>query len=117
MIPSILVYLGILDLSKSKLASKFPAADLESLLAEAPVVDPKNKKPKATRVEGPVLTTKESYILRASAIDACELIVAQAPLALEMDLPMIDAWLWSVAKDREDYRRLPRFVLVAMSFF
>ena len=73
--------------------------------------------------EGPLVTTEQSYILRAAAIDACELIVETAR-TIDMEiledelitwlanltLPDLDMWLWSAAKARPDYRALERFV-------
>ncbi len=73
--------------------------------------------------EGPLVTTEQSYILRAAAIDACELIVETAR-TIDMEiledelitwlanltLPDLDIWLWSAAKARPDYRALERFV-------
>lgn len=73
--------------------------------------------------EGPLVTTEQSYILRAAAIDACELIVETAR-TIDMEiledelitwlanltLPDLDMWLWSAAKVRPDYRALERFV-------
>lgn len=73
--------------------------------------------------EGPVVDTKQSYILRAAAIDACELITEVArsfdvkgegsenlDWISKMTLPELDMWIWAVAKDRVDYRALERFV-------
>jgi hypothetical protein len=136
-IPSMLVHLGVIDLSGTALERHFPAAGdefLSSLLAEAPQPAPvapeatKPKEPKAIPDEGPVLAVPEAFTLRAAAIDACELIVqtAQAgdfdvPPDLEwlkkLTLPEIDGWLWAVAKDRPDYRKLKRFVLTNTAFF
>ena len=68
-------------------------------------------------------------MLRAAAIDACELLVAhgktlpeaQGDGALawlrELTPPELDAWLWAVAKDRPDYRKLERFALRNTAFF
>lgn len=112
-----LVYLGVIDLSKSSLAGKFPAVDMDALLLNQDSENEHQETGKSIPLDGPVLTMDEAFILRSAAIHACELIVAQAPAQMNMDLPMIDAWLWSVAKDRQDYRKLPRFVLRGMPFF
>jgi hypothetical protein len=124
-LPSILIHLGVINLSESPLSSLFPNAgsdeELAPLLERAP--------PKATEKgiprEGPKLTEDQAYILRAAAIDACELIieVARTGEGIEEDwikdltLPDVDIWLWAVAKDRDDYRKLERFVLTNTVFF
>ena len=77
-----------------------------------------------------MLTAEQAYILRAAAIDACELIVEYAhsmdaaeledrglEWLREITLPDLDTWLWAVAKDRPDYRKLERFVLRNTLFF
>ena len=138
-IPSLLVHLGVLDLSDSDpalgLAPLFPSARdpavLEPLLAAAPpppapaVASIKPKKPPPK--EGPLLTVAQAFVLRAAAIDACELLVeygktldeAQGELAWlkELTPPEVDAWLWAVAKDRPDYRQLERFALRNTAYF
>ncbi|KAI0066154.1 hypothetical protein BV25DRAFT_1821040 [Artomyces pyxidatus] len=139
-LPSILIHLGVINLStaSSSLSSLFPNAgseeSLASLLAEAtepPATgDKRTPRPKRIPHDGPVLTTDQAYILRAAAIDACELIVEYAhsmdaaelrELGLEwikeITLPDLDTWIWAVAKDREDYRKLERFVLRDTVFF
>ncbi|KZT04688.1 uncharacterized protein LAESUDRAFT_737883 [Laetiporus sulphureus 93-53] len=138
-IPSLLVHLGVIDLSTSEpllgLSTIFPdagkAEQLESLLsAAAPPSEPDTKAPQSKEVpkEGPILSVQQAYILRAAAIDACELIVHTAhematsggeELAWLKDItaPELDAWLWAVAKDREDYRKLERFVLRNTPYF
>ena len=138
-IPSLLVHLGVLDLSNSTpslgLADLFPSAGseqtLEALLAEAPVSGEKQTGrdlPKEIPEEGPVLTTEQAYVLRAAAIDACERIVRVARglnvgehgelgWMREVTAPEVDAWLWAVAKDRPDYRKLTRFVLRDTPYF
>lgn len=138
-LPSILVHLGVLDLTQAtqSLTSLFPGAGSEerltSLLATAPSDPPEDgtkRNEKQLPKEGPILTTEQSYILRAAAIDACELIVEYArsmdpselqQLRLEwvkdITLPDLDTWLWAVAKDRKDYRELERFVLRNTLFF
>jgi hypothetical protein len=76
------------------------------------------------------VTTQQSYILRAAAIDACELIVEAArsldsatlqernlTWLSELTLPDLDMWIWSAAKDRPDYRALVRFADQETVFF
>ena len=121
----------MLDLSTSTpslgLAGLFPGAGSEALLGEAPALG--EEQPHSLPEEGPALTVDQAYLLRAAAIDACELIVQTAK---EMDtsdatedlswlkgmtLPEIDAWIWAVAKDRPDYRKLERFALRNTAYF
>lgn len=132
-LPSLLIHLGVIDLASAsnELSTLFPEAKsadkLRSLLAEAP---PKvDAEKETTKTEGPILTSKQSYILRAAAIDACELIVDYArsietsqltddlEWIKDITLPQLDMWLWAVAKDRPDYRALERFVLKDTVFF
>ncbi|PPQ65000.1 hypothetical protein CVT26_015708 [Gymnopilus dilepis] len=134
-LPSLLVHLGVIDLSSSdELSSLFPASasaeTLQALLASAPSSKGTGDKSKSTPQGGPVVTTNQSFILRAAAIDACELIV-EAARSLDVEtlgdekyawvrdvsLPTLDMWLWAVAKDRADYRALPRFVDQNTVFF
>lgn len=137
-LPSILVHLGVIDLSRSTahgLHTKFPGATdgarLDSLLGLPPQVSntPTDTKPKIPPKEGPILTKEQSYILRAAALDACERIIEVARSLAEDGLPMeqywiknitlpeLDLWLWAVAKDRTDYRELERFVEKDTVFF
>ena len=130
-LPSILVHLGIIDLSHSSfpsLTSQFrPADNLDALLQPSPTPtadDMKLWKSQSYR-DGPVLTESEAYVLRASAIDACEQIIAEAHKAIgqeyewlrKLTLPELDGWLWAGAKDRQDYRELGRFVLRDTPYF
>lgn len=131
-LPSILIHLGVLDLSASpSLSTLFPGAGskekLATLLGSPPPIVPKSSvgTSKPVPKDGPVLTTKQAYILRAAAIDACEQIV-QTAQSLDVNtladgkehidwiskitLPDLDMWIWSIAKDRPDYRSLERFV-------
>ncbi|KAF9245003.1 hypothetical protein BU15DRAFT_41666 [Melanogaster broomeanus] len=139
-LPSILVHLGVLDLSKAKdvaLRGIFPDAandvKINALLAVpentpglgSAITKPNTAPPK----EGPVLTSDQAYILRAAAVDACEKIVGYArslgdaslpddqKWVKDITLPQLDMWLWAVAKDRPDYRELERFVLRDTVFF
>ncbi|VDC03604.1 unnamed protein product [Peniophora sp. CBMAI 1063] len=80
-LPSMLVHLGVLDLSAcdASLEGIFDGAGspqaLEVLLAPAPdlMKDTAKAAAKVVPKEGPVLTTDQAYILRAAAIDACAL--------------------------------------------
>ncbi|KAJ7647502.1 hypothetical protein FB45DRAFT_893607 [Roridomyces roridus] len=125
-LPSLLIHLGVIDMSGSpKLSSLFPdiGSHLAALLATAESgADVAKKVPPK---EGPVVTCDQAYILRAAAIDACELIVEVAhkldepslEWLAEIDRPSVDMWLWAVAKDRPDYRKLERFVLRDTVYF
>jgi hypothetical protein len=116
----------VIDLSSSSLSNLFPNSvstgseeTIKILLGPPPSDTEYDMKYK----EGPVVTTGQSYTLRASAIDACELIVEAARTLdvssfregerlswiSEITLPDLDMWIWAVAKDRSDYRALPRF--------
>ncbi|KAI4521919.1 hypothetical protein K525DRAFT_256037 [Schizophyllum commune Loenen D] len=126
-IPSMLVHLGIIDLSTSALQHLFPNARSKETIT-ALLAAPSESKPQPTTEppEGPSVTAREGYILRAAAIDACEVTVKiarklQVPKDLawinQLTLPDLDAWLWAGAKDRVDYRRLPRFMERNTVFF
>ncbi|EGN99520.1 hypothetical protein SERLA73DRAFT_179571 [Serpula lacrymans var. lacrymans S7.3] len=136
-IPSMLVHLGVVDLSNAShaLSSIFPEANsaekLNALLGEAPTKDASEVK--LPPIEGPILIPDQAYILRAAAVDACELIVQYArsldPTFLtsyqgkdlswikDIKVPDLNTWLWAGAKDRTDYRELERFVLRDTAFF
>ncbi|KAI0371087.1 hypothetical protein BV20DRAFT_993869 [Pilatotrama ljubarskyi] len=136
-IPSLLIHLGVIDLSNADpalgLPQLFPDAQkperLHALLTVAEPADPATKKGKEVPKEGPLLTVEQAYVLRAAAIDACELIVEMAKgletgsLEEELSwlrsitLPELDAWIWAVAKDRPDYRKLERFALRNTAYF
>ena len=142
-LPSLLIHLGVLDLSGAKnvaLRSIFPDAandtNVNTLLAVpkdtlaiGTAVAPGTKLKTAPLKEGPVLSPDQAYILRAAAVDACEKIVEYAHQLDEtslsddqrwikdITLPELDVWLWAVAKDRSDYRDLERFVLCNTVFF
>lgn len=123
-LPSLLIHLGVIDLSaNASLSHLFPDAGspekLESLLAVAPKTNEPDHEDgsKSLPQEGPILTPSQAYTLRAAAIDACELIVDAArshtfedPSMSDMQLPDLDMWIWAIAKDRADYRQLTRFV-------
>lgn len=134
-LPSMLVHLGVVDLSRSTahgLHTIFPnAADkaqIDSLLQPLPKSHTSDSE-KLFPTEGPALNLEQAYVLRAAALDACERIVHVArtldPDSLQADqkwiqsitLPELDLWLWAVAKDRADYRTLERFTLRDTVFF
>lgn len=113
----------------------FPGAGSEHALlrllgSPPPLVSAEEAETKIMPKEGPKVTTEQSYILRAAAIDACQLIVETVQsldvtnlekknLAWlsELTLPELDMWIWSAAKDRPDYRALVRFVDQDTIFF
>ncbi|PPQ89512.1 hypothetical protein CVT25_012184 [Psilocybe cyanescens] len=129
-LPSLLVHLGVIDLSSTpSCAGLFPDSgadeNLTSLLGPAPSSVKEASKSKKAPKEGPIVTPDQSYILRAAAIDACELIIETAQTLdvkslgkenehldwiFKITLPDLDMWIWAVAKDRPDYRSLERFV-------
>ncbi|KAJ7350260.1 hypothetical protein DFH08DRAFT_860878 [Mycena albidolilacea] len=126
-LPSLLIHLGVIDISGSpNLSTLFPHAgapeQLAPLLATATVG---TGDAKTLPKDGPVLSTNQAYILRAAAVDACELITEIAhkldepslDWLREIQLPSLDMWIWAVAKDRSDYRQLERFVLRETVFF
>lgn len=126
----------MIDISSSSLASIFPNVcsneTLPLLLAAAPAKSNSGSETTVVPKDGPVVTPNQAYILRAAAIDACELIVEVAH-SLDIDsfssesdaldwireitLPDLDMWIWAVAKDRTDYRQLERFVQRDTVFF
>jgi len=137
-LPSILIHLGVIDLSTAApaLAALFPGAGADDATlsalfaappAPSPVVPAGRGAKKPVPVDGPTLTPAQSYVLRAAAVEACERIVAHAramgaagrgaPWLGDITLPDLDNWLWAVAKDRADYRALPRFALRNTLFF
>ncbi|KAH7875144.1 uncharacterized protein C8R40DRAFT_1105112 [Lentinula edodes] len=122
-LPSLLIHLGVIELSpsfQSIFLDDKSSETLISLLAET-VSEPNLSGSPPN--EGPVLTTDQACILRAAAVDACEMIVEKARELNEpswrknIQLTELDMWLWSIAKDRADYRRLERFVLRDTIFF
>ncbi|KAI8975897.1 hypothetical protein BD414DRAFT_497252 [Trametes punicea] len=138
-VPSLLIHLGVIDLSNADpslgLPALFPDAQspgrIQALLAAAaePVDPATAKKDKEVPKEGPLLSVEQAFVLRAAAIDACELIVETARTLgadeageglqwlTELTLPELDAWIWAVAKDRPDYRKLERFALRNTPYF
>ena len=121
-----LVHLGIIDLSSATLGldKLFLNVDADALLQP---VTSAGEMAKGVPKEGPVLTSEQSYTLRAAAVYACEVIVSTARGLVITDqdlwwvnsitLPELDGWLWAGAKDRVDYRRLGRFSLTNTEFF
>ena len=125
-VPSMLVHLGIIDLSPATLGldKLFSDIDADALLLPAASAEETTK---GVPEEGPALTSEQSYALRAAAIYACEVVISIARgMAItdqnpswvnSITLPELDAWLWAGAKDRVDYRRLGRFSLTNTEFF
>jgi len=117
--------------AESALSKLFPEAKLAAKLEELLVPAPQTAAEHVQNIprEGAHVTADQSYILRAAAIDACELIIDTAqtlgatlldrnPMWLsKLTLPDLDMWLWSAAKDRADYRALERFVDQNTIFF
>lgn len=131
-LPSMLIHLGVIDVSSSpSLSLLFPDAGSEDKLKpllEAST-EPKTRSGVVPK-EGPILTADQAYILRAAAIDACELITeythsnfssmsddGSLDWLKDITLPDLDMWIWAIAKDRPDYRLLERFVLKNTVFF
>ncbi|KAJ7188477.1 hypothetical protein C8R46DRAFT_1054817 [Mycena filopes] len=123
-LPSLLIHLGVIDISGSPnlslLFAQGSPEQLQALLATAEPGDDDTSK--ALLADGPVVTDSQAYILRAAAIDACELIIGVARTLEEqwlrdITLPALDMWLWAVAKDRADYRQLGRFAERNTVFF
>lgn len=127
-IPSMLVHLGIIDLSSATLGldKLFLNIDADALLQPNTSVE-KITKLQGVPKEGPVLTSEQAYALRAAGVYACEVVIGTAQSLAVTDqsllwvnsitLPELDGWLWSGAKDRVDYRRLGRFSLTNTEFF
>ncbi|KAH7108133.1 hypothetical protein BKA62DRAFT_681193 [Auriculariales sp. MPI-PUGE-AT-0066] len=115
-LPSMLVHLGVLDVTAvPSLTQAFAKTHSLDALLELP----QQAAQLATNiVEGPRVTPQDAAVLRAGAVVACERFIHLArKLDIDMTLPQIDAWLWSIAKDRPDYRSLPRFSLRNTVFF
>lgn len=118
-IPSMLVHLGILDLSNctvDSLRNGYRDITVEANLDYSPTVvkgGSETKEP-VQLAESVALSTEAAYVLRAAAVDACEKIVAAAKLSPLTDndwvitLPELNGWLWSIAKVGR-FRALMRF--------
>ncbi|KAJ7039243.1 hypothetical protein C8F04DRAFT_1320585 [Mycena alexandri] len=124
-LPSLLVHLGVINISNSpNLSRLFPqAGSAEQLGALLATAEPGGDAAKILPKDGPTVTASQAYILRAAAIDACELIIEVARTLQEpewlrdIELPALDMWIWAVAKDRTDYRQLARFAAQNTVFF
>ncbi len=116
-IPSLLVHLGVIDLSASPiLQGVFSDSHSEKKIAS--LLETSDVSSRQLTREGPKLTAEQSFVLRAAAVDACEMIVAAAEsAALGITLSDLDAWVWQIAKDRGDYRQLERFAEKGTIFF
>lgn len=139
-IPTMLVHLGIIDLSechvkalkewgKEVVIAKAERSQQQKAQGEAEGEGESTKR-KTEVVKGPELTKDEAYIIRAAALDAGEKIkrraihLASSSLssssgeADKLDLAWlnqmnevdIDGYLWSVAKDDKELRKVPRLV-------
>lgn len=114
-IPSMLVHLGILDISASslpRLRTNFGALTVAENLKYDPTDGmAEGEQSKTDLVEGPELTEEEAYVMRAAAVDACQMIVDAAieEGADSLTLPELDGWLWSVAKEGRFRTSLVRF--------
>ncbi|KAG6862310.1 hypothetical protein C0995_016008 [Termitomyces sp. Mi166 len=129
-LPSILIHLGVVDLSASpELASLFPEVNsTEKLKSLLETYNGPESPAKVVPQEGPVVTASQAFVLRAAAIDACELMVEAAhsletlpddgslDWLKELTLPELDMWIWAVAKDRPDYRQLKSFVAIKLVY-
>lgn len=125
-LPSLLIHLGVIELpSDTPLAKLFEGTKSQEAVRNLlhPLADVATEVEANVPKEGPLVTTEQSYVLRAAAIDACELIVKTActidmeiledeliTWLADLTLPDLDMWLWSAAKARHDYRALERFV-------
>ncbi|KAG9018092.1 hypothetical protein FRB90_012330 [Tulasnella sp. 427] len=133
-LPAMLVHLGVIDLSQCTVTSlrglfSDSKEQLDAFLSSAQTEETPGGVKKTPPKEGPNLSKEEAFILRAAAVDACELIVETArsievpedekkqAWLRNVTLPQLDGWLWSVAKDRLDYRRLQRFVETGTVFY
>jgi len=136
-LPSLLIHLRVIDLSLSSLSHLFPNSisgsdEILNTLLTPPLPSSTSEHDKKQYYEeGPIVTIDQSYTLRASAIDACELIIEAARTLdvnsleegeklgwiNELTLPELDMWIWAVAKDRPDYRALPRFACKNTVYF
>ncbi|KAJ3181594.1 hypothetical protein HDU85_003536 [Gaertneriomyces sp. JEL0708] len=116
-IPTMLVDLGIVDLSECKLA-KLQQWGKESISLRNRIAQGEGANlPKV--VEGPRLTREEAYVVRAAAVDAGQVVIKRAKeLGKEASLEWLgtmteadlDGYLWSVAKDDPLLRKIPRMV-------
>lgn len=119
-IPSMLVHFGILDLSAANVPKLREAAPFGTLAVAANLhyVPSGEKKSNSSEMmaKGPELSAEEAYVMRAAAVDACEMIVEAAKSLEEktdvlrsLDLPGLDGWLWTVAKEGRFRSDLSRF--------
>jgi hypothetical protein len=126
-IPSMLVYFGVIVLdncSLPKLQKAFNIPSRDSMLKSPTSVGDTFDK-NALR-DGPQQSASEAFVLRVAAVDACEKMASIAQTITvdaadswinTLDPHGLDMWLWSVAKDRADYRMLPRFAELGTVFY
>ncbi|KAF8891695.1 hypothetical protein BD779DRAFT_1610446 [Infundibulicybe gibba] len=105
-LPSLLVHLGVIDISDSPSCPSSPSI--------IPLAPPQL----AFRPKKALLTSDQAYIMRiintAHQLEPSKLVTTDGESVewiRNMRLPDLDMWLWAVAKDRLDYRLLERFVL------
>lgn len=119
-LPSILVHLGILDLSECTIPalralSSSANGPQSSLLASAP----ESAEPSGSEVEEVILSSEASIIIRAAAITAVDEVVARATRGeaddgswkTKVTSAGLSAWFSGTVQERLDYRALPRYVV------
>ncbi|KAF8659217.1 hypothetical protein AX16_001878 [Volvariella volvacea WC 439] len=138
-LPSMLVYLGVMDTTSTDLPSlnnAFKSADsaerLAELLSAPEAVSTSPADLSLPPRDGPHLPVVSSYVLRAAAIDTCQLIADYArtlePGVTDADGNSLDwireitpfeigHWLVNIAKYRKGYRELGRFVAEDTVYF
>lgn len=114
-IPSLLVYFGVLDLGEAKEDGlRRWSATLQQQKQE-PAAQEANEQ---TVQPGPTLTKEEAYRVRAASVDACHVLAKRAhqlgpqhdrPWLTNMTEALIDGFLWTQAK-RPDLTIVPRMV-------
>ncbi|KAF8629164.1 hypothetical protein AX17_005749 [Amanita inopinata Kibby_2008] len=100
-IPSMLVHFGVIDLKPSRLCTLFPEAGTEVRIRR--VLEGAVERQGEDMGEGYAVTKEAAYILRAAAIEACEM-MGKAGGERET---AVDMWLWAVGKEG-GYRALGR---------
>ncbi|KAJ9123039.1 hypothetical protein QFC22_001228 [Naganishia vaughanmartiniae] len=119
-LPTMCVHLGFIDLSECSVPAlrAWGAAATAATGQATSETDGAKKKIR----EGPSLTAEEAYIVRAAALDAGRIAVERAhALAAasdgaglswlaDMTEADLDGYLWSVAKDDPELRKVPRMV-------
>ncbi|KAJ9093699.1 hypothetical protein QFC21_006295 [Naganishia friedmannii] len=128
-LPTMSVHLGFVDLSECTLpALRAWGATSTATTASTADADQSTEATKGGRKkiqEGPSLTRAEAYVVRAATVDAGRIAVERAhalaaPAASDGDNALgwlaqmteadLDGYLWSVAKDDPELRKVPRMV-------